>query len=83
MPPSPYVQAGDSGSQASASGCKGQPIQAIMNMVRSDPFSVVPWYRGIIFLDYLLYRYLRYVCREYRRRHRHRLRTTAVLDAVS
>ena len=56
MPPSPYVQAGDSGSQASASGCKGQPIQAIMNVVRSDPFSVVPWYRGTIFLDYLLYR---------------------------
>ena len=28
----------------------------IQTQVRSDPFSAVPWYRGIIFLDYLLYR---------------------------
>ena len=32
-----------------------------MNMVRSDPFSAVPWYRGTIFLDYLLYRAMKHL----------------------
>ena len=42
----------------------------IQTQVRSDPFSAVPWYRGIIFLDYLLYRYMKCVTCMYLGMHR-------------